>query len=331
MKALFSLLILICMTFSSCHAQNKSELSSLKLIETIALPGVSGRIDHFAYDSKRQIIFVSALGNNSVEVVDLKNQKVIHSIKNLSEPQGIVFIPENNSLVVANGGNGECDVFNAVTFEKTNSISLGDDADNARYDSTAKKIYVGYGSGGIAIIDAANFKIITQIKFSGHPESFQIDKSANRIFVNVPENKQIIVIDLAQNKVAQRWKTEKASSNFPMALDATNHRLLIGCRRPSKMLVLDSQTGKPISSYDTDSDADDIFYNVAGKEIYLSCGGGYVDVFGQADANTYVPKGKVQTKPGARTSLFIPGLNQLIVASPSGFNSVAQLFIYIKQ
>jgi YVTN family beta-propeller protein len=325
-KPFFIPIILVCFLFNACNAQPQK--NSLKLIATIPLPNVSGRIDHLSFDHKHQIIFVAALGNNTVEVVDLKNKKVIHTIKDLHEPQGVAFIPENNSIFVANGDNGECDIFNADSFQKITAIKLPGDADNVRYDAADKKIYVGYGNGGIAIIDATTFKLITEIKLSGHPESFQIDKSAKKIYVNVPDEKQIEIIDLEKNIVTDRWKMTEATSNFPMALDETNHRLFVGCRHPAKLLIIDTQTGKTISSFSTDNDADDIFYNRGSKEIYLSCGGGYVDVFKQTDANTYAANGKVSTHPGARTSLFIPELNQLIVASPSGLNSNHSLLIY---
>lgn len=311
-----------------CTAQSPTENNFLKLVATISLPDVSGRIDHLAFDPDHQTVFVAALGNNTVEVVDLKNNKVIHSIRNLDEPQGIAFIPESKCLIVANGGNGECDVFDASTFQKIKSVKLSGDADNIRYDSTSKRIYVGYGNGGIAIIDAISFQLIADIKLSGHPESFQLDKSANKIYVNVPDERQIEVIDLVKNVVSDRWKMTEASSNFPMSLDETNHRIFIGCRHPAKLMVIDTQTGKPITSLEIDGDVDDVFYNKTSQQIYLSCGAGYVDIFKQSGANSYAANGKVPTHSGARTSLFITGLNLLIVASPSGFNSKASLQIY---
>lgn len=317
------------MFINGCKAQPQT--NSLQLTATISLPDVSGRIDHLAYDARRQIVFIAALGNNSVEVVDLKNRKLIHSIKNLHEPQGIIFLPKINSVFVANGGNGMCDVFNTKTFQKTNSIFLGDDADNVRYDSADQKIYVGYGNGGIAILDADNFKILSQIKLSGHPESFQIDKQQTKIFVNIPAEKKIEVIDLAQNRVVTQWEMSDATSNFPMALNEKNQRLFIGCRYPAKMLVLDSQTGRIIATLDIDGDVDDIFYNNSSEEIYLSCGSGYVDVFKQTDVNNFFVNGKSKTHSGARTSLFIAETNLLLVASPSSINRNAQLFIYEAQ
>ena len=328
LKIYFIALMLFSFCLQGCHAQPSTQSQTLTLISAIALPGVSGRIDHLAFDPISQKIFVAALGNNSVEVADIKNKKKLHSIQNLSEPQGIVFIRENNTIFVANGGNGVCDVFNANSFQKITSIQLPGDADNVRYDSINKKVYVGYGNGGITIIDAGTFKQMADIKLQGHPESFQLDIAAKKIYVNVPDKQQVEIIDLDKQIVIDRWKLTAAKSNFPMALDAPDHLLFIGCRHPAILLVLDTNTGKLITAVDTDSDVDDIFYNSISKQLYLSCGSGSIDVFIRKDANKFEKNGKIISRSGARTSLFIPELDQLIVASPSGFGRDAKLLIY---
>lgn len=321
-----------CFTFcllSGCEAQSPTtESKTLSLINSIALPNVSGRIDHLAFDPKTERIFVAALGNNTVEVIDLKNGKLIHSIKGFGEPQGVAFVAMNNTLFVANGQTGACDVLNAETYQKITSIPLLGDADNVRYDSTNKKIYVGYGDGGIAVIDAVNFKQIGDVKLEGHPESFQLDIPNQKIFVNVPDKQQIEVIDLAKNIVTNRWKLAEAKANFPMALDAVHHRLFIGCRRPARMLVLDSQSGKLITTVDIDGDIDDVFYDVRSSDIYVSCGAGYIDLIHQENPDTYTIKDKITSRSGARTSLYISGPSWLVIAAPKNFSNNAALYIY---
>lgn len=326
----FKFIPILVILFNSISSQGQvaSSTQQLQLISVIELPNVSGRIDHLAFDSDRQILYVAALGNNTVEVVDLKGRKVIHTIQNLDEPQGLAYIPENHSLVVANGGNGECSVYNTIDYQKKASVQLGSDADNVRYDAKGNKIYVGYGNGGLAIFDVNGFKKIADIRLTGHPESFQIDKASNKIYVNVPETHQIEVIDLAKQTVSERWKITEASSNFPMSLDEAGHRLMIGCRRPSKLLILDTNTGKTISSVESDADTDDIFFNPSDKLIYMSCGSGHVDLFKQIGTDQYERQLKIETRSGARTALFLTSLNQLVVAAPARSGSKAQLMIY---
>lgn len=330
MMDLFKLMSVLVVISNSIYSQGqvKSPIQQLQLVTVIELPNVSGRIDHLAFDSDHQVLYVAALGNNTVEVVDLKSRKVIHTIQNLDEPQGLAYIPENHSLVVANGGNGECDVYNTIDYQKTASVQLGSDADNVRYDAKGKRIYVGYGNGSIAIIDANSWKKIADIRLTGHPESFQIDKTDNKIYVNVPGTHQIEVIDLTKQTVSERWKIAEASSNFPMSLDEKNHRLMIGCRHPSRLLILDTKTGKTISSVESDSDTDDIFFNQSDQLIYMSCGSGHVDLFKQIGTNQYKRLLKIESRTGARTSLFLATLDQLAVAAPSRLGSNAQIMIY---
>lgn len=324
-KAFYAVLTLAVFCLEGCTAQPSKQSQALTLTSTIPLPGVSGRIDHLTFDSSTQRLFIAALGNNTVEVVDLKTNKPIHSIKGLSEPQGLAFIPEQNVLFVANGGNGAVDVFNAATYQKLSSIQLPGDADNVRYDALNKKAYVGYGEGGIAFIDGASFKQVADIKLQGHPESFQLDIVAKKIYVNVPDKQQVEVIDMEKQMVISRWKITEAKANFPMALDAASHRLFIGCRHPSKLLVLDTQTGAQIAAVDIDSDTDDIFYNHKDSSIYISCGGGYLNIIKQQSANQYTQTEKISTRSGARTSLFIPEINRLVIASPKAFGRSAEL------
>lgn len=320
----FLLIISLCFFFNGCSAQPQS--NSLKLIESITLPDVRGRIDHLAYDNARQIVYIAALGNNSVEAVDLKNKKIIHSIKNLHEPQGVVFIPESNSIFVANGDNGECDVFNASTFKKTFFIKLSGDADNVRYDPEKNLVYVGYGNGAIAIIDAKTMKEIASIKLDGHPESFQLSKKQNKIYVNVPDRDEIEVADLSTHSVIAKWENTKVSSNFPMALDDQHHRLFIGCRSPGTLRVINTETGKDISSMSCAGDADDVFYDLNNDLVFVSGGRGFIDVFEAGDTLKHIDH--IATNSGARTSLLLPSQKTFLLAVPSRSGNSAALWIY---
>src|SRR5206468_2666060 len=193
---------------------------------SILLPEVKGRIDHMDINLQSQVLYMAAFGNNSLEVIDLRNQKPLHSISGLNEPQGVAYIRQTNEIMVANGGNGACKFYNAQSFENTATIDLGSDADDVRYDSAAQKIYVGYGEGGIAIIDPRTHQKTSDIKLAAHPEGFQIDRSFNKIFVNLPDAHQIDVIDLSTMRVTANWETE-FRANFPMAIDMVHHIIFV--------------------------------------------------------------------------------------------------------
>jgi len=300
----------------------------LKLKQTIALPGVEGRIDHFAFDAAGERLFVCALGNNTVEVVDLRKAERIHSITGLGAPQGIAYIPELVRLFIANDKGGICKIYDAKSYQPVGELNFQDDADNVRYDSAAKKIYVGFGSGGIAIINTPNGKQVSSIKLSAHPEAFELEKNGKRIFVNVPNARHVAVIDRDKGRIINTWKTDLAFGNFPMALDEANHRLFIGCRMPSKLIVLNTDSGNVVSKIDISGDTDDVFYDSKRYRIYAICGAGKINIIEQTDPNTYKVATNIDTANGARTGLFVPERDMLFVAIPHRGSQKAEIRAY---
>jgi DNA-binding beta-propeller fold protein YncE len=289
---------------------------------------VEGRIDHFALDSANDRLFVCALGNNTVEVIDLRKGERIHSIISFGSPQGVAYVPGVDRLFVANDNGGTCQIFDGKSFQQLDELNLKNDADNVRYDDTAKKIYVGYGNGGIGIINAADGKQVGSIKLAAHPEAFELEKQGHRIFVNVPTARHVAVVDRSKGEVISTWKTDGAFGNFPMALDETHHRLFIGCRIPSKLVVLNTDSGEIVTKVDIDGDADELCYDAKRRRIYAICGAGKIDMIDQTDPNTYKVAPETATAEGARTGLFIPERDTLFVAVPRRRSQNAEIRTY---
>jgi len=299
----------------------------LQLVEQIPLPGVTGRMDHMALDTVNDRLFIAALGNNSLEVVDLRKEKKVRSIPGLREPQGIVFMADSGRLVVSNGGDGACLVFDANTFELITRIELHEDADNLRYDVAAQRLFVAYGRGAIGVFDAT-FGRVGVIRLPGHPESFALDKSEGRMFVNVPAIQAVVAADVAKLQIVGTWKLRNASGNFPMALNESAHLLFVGAREPSQAVVFDTRSGRVVVTIPLDNDPDDIFIDSQRRRIYASCGGGYLDVIEQTDSRQYRFMKKIPTAPGARTSLFVPEMLRLFLAVPHRGQQEAGVWVY---
>ncbi len=313
-----------------CNSQvppAQKEQERLILISKIALPGVKGRIDHISYDTINHLAFMAALGNNTVEIVDVNTKHVVRTISGLHEPQGIVYIPSSKKLVVANGDDGECIFFDGNTYNQLGVVHLKSDADNIRYDAISQLLYVGYGNGGIAIIDANSMKQVGEIPLDGHPESFQLSTQENRIYVNVPDADEIEVADLSTKKVIAKWQNKGASSNFPMALDEENNRLFIGYRSPAKLRVMNTRTGENIFSVVCSGDADDIFYEMADSLVCVSAGKGVIDVF-RTSERELLSINQVTTSSGARTSLLLNSEKKFLLAVPARGGNPAALWIY---
>ena len=300
----------------------------LVLERIIPLDNVTGRIDHMAVDITGKRMFVAELANNSVDVVDLQSGTVAGRIDGLKEPQGVAYVPGQNLLVVANGGDGSVRFFRAADLSPLGSIPLGEDADNIRIDPTTGRLLVGYGSGGLAVIDAASRSTIASIKLAGHPESFQIDLKTNRAFVNVPDEHEIAVVDLGARRQVAAWKVTDVGGNFPMALAGPSGPLAVVFRSPATLVLLDPATGAVTQRLDTCRDADDVFFDGNRDRLYVSCGDGSVAVMAR-NAQGFRPAGHIPTSAGARTSLFVADLDRLFVAARAGSQkSKAALLVF---
>ena len=285
----------------------------LQLEKTIELPDVQGRIDHMSIDVKGERLFVSALGNNTVEVIDVKAGKRVNTIHGLQEPQGALFVPGADRLYVANDKDGTVRIFDGTSFKPLKTLEYGDDADNLRYDSAKQHVYVGFGSGGLGEFDTDGQKI-SETKLDAHPESFQLEKNRPRIYVNLPKSFKIVVVDRDKHTVEATWRTGGPQANYPMALDEANHRLFVVTRFPARLLIFNTETGKVIHSLPAVGDCDDVFYDQARKRIYASGGEGAISVFEQQSPDQYKELSRIPTVKGARTSFFSPELRRLYLA-----------------
>jgi DNA-binding beta-propeller fold protein YncE len=305
----------------------------------IALAKVEGRMDHLSVDVKGQRLFVTAFTNHTLEVLDLKTRRQVHTIPDLDEPQGAFYDPETNRLFVACGGDGTVKVFEGTTYRLLQTVKLSSDSDNVRYDARAKHIVVGYGGekflagkvsrpggdGALAILDLSGKKV-GEIAMDAHPESFQLEKTGTRVFVNVPDHQQVEVADLVKGTVVARWPVT-CTTNFPMALDEAHHRLFVGCRMPARLAVFDTETGKIVASPAIVEHTDDLFFDASKGRIYI-LGEGFIDVWRQMDPDHYDRIGRVATPADSRTGLFVPDLGELFETTPHHGAQGAQIGVY---
>ena len=299
----------------------------LKLEKTIELTDVQGRIDHMSIDVKGERLFVSALGNNTVEVIDLKAGKRSNTIFGLKEPQGALFVAGNDRLFVASSKDGTVKMFDGTSLKLLKTIEYGDDADNLRFDSNRQRVYVGYGDGALAELDTDGNKI-AETKLDAHPESFQLERNSPRIYVNLPKSRKIAVVDREKHLVVTTWGTGMSLANYAMALDEGDHRLFVVTRFPARLLVLDTASGKIVQTLSAVGDCDDVFYDQSRKRIYASGGEGAISIFEQQDADHYKEIARIATLKGARTSFFSPDLGRLYLAARRQSSSPAMIQVF---
>jgi hypothetical protein len=300
----------------------------LRLVGTIPLPGVKGRFDHFACDVAGQRLIVSALGNNTGEVLDVAALKRLHTFTGLHKPTGALVLSGPGRYYFANGEDGTFRAFDATAYAPAAQVGGLDDADNVRFDAAAGLIYVGYGEGALGVTDPAAGKLRYTIPLAAHPESFQLETRGPRIFVNVPDKKHLAVVDRAQRKVIATWPMEKWQANFPMALDEATNRLFVGCRKPARLVVFDTARGIPVADLAISGDTDDLFFDAKRQRLYVSCGEGFLDVIQRGGGDRYERTAQIATRPGARTCYFSPDLDRLFLALPQRAAQGAEIRVF---
>jgi DNA-binding beta-propeller fold protein YncE len=308
-------------------ASLRAQDAPLEPAGSIALPAVKGRIDHFGVDVGHHRLFIAALVNDTLEVLDLRANARTASLPGFGEPQGVLYVPALDRLVVANGGANRVDILDAKTLKSIRRIDGLDDADNVRYDAPAGRVYVGYGSGALRLLDPATGESAGEIRLAGHPESFQLERNGARIFVNVPTARQVAVVDRVKRAVVATWAVP-ARANFPMALDESGRRVFVGAREPAVLLVYDMDSGKVVARQPIGADTDDLYFDPARKRLYIICGGGRIDVLRQESPDRYSLEASVPTALRARTGLFVPEEARLYVAAPKIGADPARVLIY---
>jgi DNA-binding beta-propeller fold protein YncE len=246
---------LLWLGFFSAQAQTAP---SLTLQRTLALPGVTGKFDHFAYDSVGNRLFAAAAGNHSVEVIDLSSGKVVESLTGLGKPHGLAWIGETRRLFASDGVQGDLKIYDGAPLKPLKSIALSDDADDMVYDAKTKLLYVGHGGSPahpamIAVVDTTNQTLVTNLPVATHPEGLEIDQANDRIFVNIADAAEVAVIDGATHTRSATWKLTRAKDNVPLAYDDEHQVLFVACRTPARLLVLDGKSGQELADLPTDA------------------------------------------------------------------------------
>jgi DNA-binding beta-propeller fold protein YncE len=307
----------------------------IKLVQTFELPAeVNGNFDHFGIDLKGGRLFATPEGYHAVVVFDLKTGKLVHKIDGIGKPHAVLYREDLNKIYVTDGDAGDLKIFDGATYRLLSSVKLLEDADSIGYDPAKKYLYVDNGGGDVhqtysmlSVIDTTAGKKLADLKIDGETlEAMTLEKSTSRMYVNNRSKNQVSVVDREKRELIASWPVTLCKNNVAMALDETNHRLFVACRT-GQIAVLDTQTGKEVTSFPITKGVDDITYDAASKRVYAACDGA-VDILEQSGPDSYKLIGNVPTGPMGRTARLVPELKRYFVAVPQHGTTSARVLVF---
>jgi WD40 repeat protein len=341
-KILLSIVALMLLaTAMPCQAQQQvpadQKKTPLKLVQTIPLPGLKeGDFDHFTSDPENHRLFLTGEENDKVFVFDTRTNKLIHTIDPATSPHAILYRKDANKLFIVEGDDSVVRVYDSNSYKKLGEIKLTIDADSIAYDPATKYVYVVNGGRAakapfslISVVDTEQSKKLRDIRIENeHVEAVVLEKSGPRLFCNITGMNAVGVMDRTQSSLQTTWPLPAGiEQNVAMALDETNHRLLLAARKPGRLVVMDSDNGKVIASLPAVGMVDDLAFDLNQKRIYLA-GDQFVDVFEQKDADHYVRLAEIPGGFRAKTGLLIPELKRYYLAAPKHGAKLAEVRVY---
>ena len=310
---------------------------ALELAESTPLPELhDGDFDHFTVDVAGGRLFSTAEENSKVLVFDLKTNKLIHTISDLKAPHSMLYRSDLKKLFVVDGDLGEIKIYETDSYKQAGSIKLKEGADASAYDPSTNYLYVVNGgkdaklpNAYISVVDTTTAKTVGEIKVdSNDVEGMAIEKSGPRIFVVIRGNNSIEVFDRTKRTLIATWPiAQEGKKPTAIGFDEDGHRLFVGTRDPGKLIVLNSDSGKVVSSVPAAAMVDDMAYDAQRKRLYFA-GTLFTDVFQQSDADHYDQAGHIPTAFRAKTAILVPELNRFYLGVPHHEKQAAELRVY---
>jgi DNA-binding beta-propeller fold protein YncE len=333
MKKTLTILLTLIMTFA---LQVKSgPASPLELVRTIPMPGIAGRFDAFGVDVKGHRLFVTPLDHKTVEVYDLTTGKLIHSIPGIEKAHAVLYRADLDEIFVTDGPAESLKIFKGDTYELVKVVKPLAEPDGILYDPATHFLYIITGGENakldyslISVVDTDKGERLGDIRIEGGTmEEMRLEKSSERLFVVNREKNRIEVIDRKKRTILTSWPLTLGKVPVGLAMDESAHRLFVGFRS-EVIVVLDSASGKEITSFPISKGIDGMVFDPATKRIYSEANTGAIDVYEETDADHYRSLGTTPIGVPAKPGLLVPELNRYFVAVPQHDNVDAAILEY---
>ncbi len=268
-----------------------------KVVSHVKLGGEGGW-DYLYYDKDAHRLFITR--GNHVMVVDTNTLKTTDDIPDLSGIHGVTLAPELGRGFISNGGDNSVTIFDLKTLKKLDNVKVGERPDAIMYDPFSKHVFTfNARSKDSTVVDAATGKVVGTVPLGGKPE-FPATDQKGKVFVNIEDKSQIVEIDAAKLTVLNTWPVSPCQEPSALAFDKEHHRLFAGCGNKI-MAVVDSDSGKVVTTVPIGEGVDAGRFNPNTQEVFMSCGEGVLTVIHEDGPDKYTVTQNLPTAKGART------------------------------
>lgn len=299
--------VFTCAALTVCRAED-----TYRLLKEIPIGGAA-RWDYASVDEAARRLYVSHGGE--VVVIDIDKDTVVGVISNTPGVHGLAPVPDLARGFVSCGGENKAAIVDLKTLQVLSRVDTGANPDGMLYEPGQREVYMFNGRGQSAtVIDAKSGNVVTTIPLGGRPEFAQADPKAGRVYDNLEDKSEVAVIDTKTHQVVNRWPIAPGEEASGMAIDLEHHRLFLGCRN-NMMVMMDSTSGKVITSVPIGRGVDANAFDPATQLAFASCGDGTVTIAHEDTPDKLTVVQTLKTEPGARTMTIDPKTHRIYLAS----------------
>ena len=294
MKKIIAFLTIITATFVLIPVKAQKEF---KILKTFHIQS-GGGWDYIAIGPGNNRLYVSH--GTQVNILNQTTGDSVGVIENTTGVHGIAFDKSQNRGYTSNGRLNTLTVFDLTTNAVITQIATGINPDAIMYEPFTKKIITCNGrSKNLSIIDPVTNKVTDSVDVGGKPET-AVSNGKGKLYVNIEDKNEIVVVDLKTSKVEAHWPLTPAEEPTGLAFDKETNRLFAGCG--NKLLaIVDASTGKLIQTLPIGDGCDGAGFDPSSKNIFTSNGDGTMSVYHEKSADLFELVANVTTKRGART------------------------------
>jgi DNA-binding beta-propeller fold protein YncE len=290
----------------------------LRTVHELSLPGDNSRFDYASLDAQRGLLFVAHLGASEVVEIDVRANKVVRTIPNLSNVHGVLVVPALHRVYATATGANQVVALSEDSGEVIHQAPTGNYPDGIAYDPRRSAVWTTNETGGTeTVVDTDAVKVRGNIDMGGEVGNVVYDATSDRMLVDVQGRNDLAVIDPASLAITKRVALPGCDHDHGLALDTDARLAFVACDGNATLLTVDMNTWQVTGTSLVGADPDVLAYDTKAHRLYVACESGTVSVLDVRDGRLVVA-GSDHLADGAHVVAVDPGTHRSYYPVPAG-------------